>query len=132
MIRDDFLTQRAEKLGLRDDPYVTDQVAQARQDLMAAAMAQRLAGEVTVSNDQIQRFLQYQSVPQSGRMEEAVRQAAHARLVKSKQDSVISAYVDAWLRGRKVHRDESELQKVLDALGGEKAAFIAVWQPPAR
>ena len=132
MIRDDFLTRRAEKLGLRDDPYVIDRVAQARQDLMAAAMAQRLAGAVTVSDDQVQRFMQHQSVTESAHTEEAVRQAARARLVKVKQDSVISAYVDAWLQGRTVHRDKSELQKVLDALGGEKAAYIAVWQPPAR
>ncbi len=132
MIRDDFLTQRAEKLGLQDDPYVTDKVAQARQDLMAAAMAQRLAGSVVVSDDQVQRYLQRQSLPVSAQTEEAVRQAARARLVKIKQDSVISAYVDAWLQGRTVRRDESEFQKVLHALGGDKAAFIAVWQPPAR
>jgi len=132
MIRDDFLTRRAEKLGLRDDPYVNDRVVQARQDLMAAAMAQRLAGSVTVTDDQVQRFLQHHSAPASAQTEEAVRQAARARLVKIKQDSVISAYVDAWLQDRTVYRDETELQRVLDVLGGEKAAFIAVWQPPAR
>jgi len=132
MIRDDFLTRRAEKLGLHNDPYVTDKVAQARQDLMAAAMAQRLVGSVAVNDDQIQRYMQQQSVPLSAQTDEAVRQAARSRLVKIKQDSVISAHVDAWLRGRRVHRDESEFQKVLQALGGEKAAYIAVWQPPAR
>lgn len=132
MIRDDFLTQRAEKLGLQDDPYVIDRVAQARQDLMAAAMVQRLAGSVSVSDEQVQHYLQHQSVPESAQREEAVWQTARNRLIKIKQDSVISAFVDAWLQGQRVNRDEAEFQKVLDALGGEKAAFIAVWQPPVR
>ena len=132
MIRDEFLTARAEKLGLADDPYVALKVREAGEDITAAAMTQKLTGSLTVSDEEVQRYYQNHLASTQPNPDETVWNEIRRRALKNKQDSVISAFVGNWRRSVIPQKDEAVLEKVLQELGGEKAAFIAVWQPPQR
>ncbi len=132
LIRDEFLNIKAEKLGLADDPYVEQKVREAKQDMAAAAMRQNLVASVTVDEGEVQRYYQKHLAKLEPNPGETMWKEIQRRALASKQDSVVSAFVWNWQKNVVAQENDSLFAQVLRELGGEKASFIAVWQPPPK
>jgi len=132
LIRDEFLNDRAEQLGLQTDPYVLKQVEEAKLDLLAAAMRRHLVAAISVDEAEVHRYYRTHLAQDLSTPDDELWQEIRRRALAHKQDSVITAFVRHWREATPSHTDEVQLQQALQALGGDQAAFIAVWQPPQR
>ncbi len=129
MIRDEFLDRQAEKQNLAKHPYVQEKYQQAREQLLYAAMVQHLSESITVSAAEEEQYARSHGLDcQSEEQRQIIRRRLHA----VKRDSVITAAVSPWLKATTATVDPSLFDNVLENLGGAKAAFITVWQPPQR
>jgi len=132
MIRDEFLTKEAKKKNLQSTPYVKKQVREAKEDLLAVRMRQELCKDVSISPNERERFYQENRGAFGEAPSEEMWQEIERRALRAKQDSAIHQHFQVWLQTNPIVRDDAAFEQALMDLGGEKASYMTVWQPPPR
>jgi hypothetical protein len=130
MIRDEFLDRQAETQNLSENPYVQNKYQEAREQLLYTAMVQNLVQSISIAPDEEARLARSLGFAAGDTLTAEQRQIVKRRLYAVKVDSAVKAVVSPWLQSVSPHIDQQLLAKALANLGGDKAAFITVWQPP--
>ncbi len=132
MIRDEFLRKEAKKKNLASTPYVKKQVREAKEDLLAARMRQELCKDVSISPNERESFYRKHHGVFGEAPSKEMWQEIEQRALQAKQDSVIHHHFQLWLQKNPIVRDDAAFEQALRDLGGEKASYMTVWQPPPR